>query len=605
MAKDDGLLYCGRLTSMSTVISQWRKATRDASLTPVVASFGLAIAWLLPNFAHPWLAFHRDAWAAAVLALVLLGTTLKDPMRWRCSATVLGLLAVACIPIFQWLSGLIDLFGDAFLSSCYLLGFCLAVWLGENWSRSKGPRPVDVVLSAAAIAALISVGLQLYQMAGLSTGEVLTDIWVLRFSPAQGRPYANMAQPNQLASLLLLGVAGFFWMAWRGWIGRRVLAGVVGVLVVGLALTQSRSAMVTTMLLAITSAILVHKKLVPAVVGRWAAALVIWYAIALLLVYAVSVALGVGDGFALGTRTRNETRWLIWTTFWEAALLEPWTGYGWRHTYEGLMRVFPSHPQFNDWYFEQAHNLFLDLVLWCGIPLGGLLSVAVLLWFRQQRFFARDHGRRIVQGAIVALVVHSFFEYPLYYAYFLLPAGVLIGYLNQTVEPPPRTIAVPKSLSVLVSIMAVTLTALIIHDYLKVEERFAELRFELNKVGKAVGAPPSDLLVLTQWQPLFVSAREKPRPGMSEEDLGLLRAIAMTHPSELTLRQLVYAYGLNGRMDEARYWVDRLCLFSSPSRCARTKEEWLKSLGAEKYEAQKKHRAISSGPSVNMGTPTR
>ena len=408
MAKDDGLLYCGRLTIMSSVISQWRKATRDVPLPPVVASFGLAIAWLLPNFAQPWLAFHRDAWAAAMLALVLLGTILKDPMRWRCSATVLGLLAVACIPIFQWLSDLIDLFGDAFLSSCYLLGFCLAVWLGENWSRSKGPRPVDVVLSAAAIAALISVGLQLYQMAGLSTGEVLTDIWVLRFSPAQGRPYANMAQPNQLASLLLLGVAGFFWMAWRGWIGRRVLAGVVGLLVVGLALTQARSAMVTTMLLAITSAVLVHKKLVPAVVGRWAAALVIWYAIALLLVYAVSVALGVGDGFALGTRTRNETRWLIWTTFWEAALLEPWTGYGWRQTYEGLMRVFPSHPQFNDWYFEQAHNLFLDLVLWCGIPLGGLLSVAVLLWFRQQRFFARDHGRRIVQGAIVALFVHSF-----------------------------------------------------------------------------------------------------------------------------------------------------------------------------------------------------
>jgi hypothetical protein len=46
-------------------------------------------------------------------------------------------------------------------------------------------------------------------------------------------------------------------------------------------------------------------------------------------------------------------------------------------------------------------------------------------------------------------------------------------------------------------------------------------------------------------------------------------------------------------MDEARYWADRLCLFSSPSRCARTKEDWLKSLGAEKYEAQKKHRKRS------------
>lgn len=605
MVKDDELLYCGRLTSMSSVISLWRNATRNVPLTPVVASFGLAIAWLLPNFAQPWLAFHRDAWATAVLALVLVGTILKDPYPWRCSATVLALLAVACIPILQWMSGLIGLFGDAFLSSCYLLGFCLAVWLGENWSRTKGPGPIDVVLSAAAIAALISVGLQIYQMAGLAPGDVLTDIWVLRFSPEQGRPYANLAQPNQLASLLLLGVAGFVWMAWRGWIGRRVLAGVVGLLVVGLALTQSRSAMVTTMLLTIASAVLVHKKLVPPVVGRWAAALVVWYAIALLLVYAVSEALGVGDGFALGTRTRNETRWMLWTTFWEAARLEPWTGYGWRQTYEGLMRVFPSHPQFNDWYFEQAHNLFLDLVLWCGIPLGGLLSVAVLSWFRQQRFFARDNGRRIVQGAIIALFVHSFFEYPLYYAYFLLPAGVLIGYLNQTADSPPRTIAIPKPLSVLVSIMAVILTALIIHDYLKVEERFAELRFELNRVGKPVGAPPSDLLVLTQWEPFFVSAREKPRPGMSEEELGLLKAIATTHPSELTIRQLVYAYGLNGRMDEAHYWADRLCLFSSQSRCARTKEEWLKSLGAEKNEIQKKQRAISSGPSVNMAPPAR
>ena len=50
---------------------------------------------------------------------------------------------------------------------------------------------------------------------------------------------------------------------------------------------------------------------------------------------------------------------------------EPWHGYGWNQTTAAQFRVVDSIH--NKEWVTSAHNLILDIFVWCGIPLGLLI----------------------------------------------------------------------------------------------------------------------------------------------------------------------------------------------------------------------------------------
>lgn len=546
-------------------------------LLATLATLTLAITWLLPNLAQPWLAFHKDAWAAMALACAMLGLGFRLRIEWAVSRAVIFLLLISLVPWLQHWGGLIPLRGDAFMSFAYVLGFALAVAVGENWTRIRPTAPVDFVLGAAAIAALISVGLQLYQMASLAPGNDPTDIWVLRFNPRDGRPYANLAQPNQLATLLVWGLIGFFWMRARGWIRHGLMYLPACILLMGIALTQSRTAMLTLTLFFGVCFFLFWKKLISRSTFRDAVLLFGFFWVALVGVYWISHLLDIGNGFSLQKRTLGETRFFLWRVAADAVAEHPWLGYGWRHTHEGLIEVFPRHPQMANWYFEQAHNLFLDLVLWCGLPLGLLVSGLMLYWLAQHLRQAATPQRRLVLAAVLAVSIHAMLELPLHYAYFLLPTGLLAGYLNQTRTASNSygsSVRIPRIPLLGIMMASCLVLVVIVYDYLRVEARFEILQFELKRIGKREAPPPDDLLILDQWGEMLRVARAKPNPGLSAEELERWEAVALFHPSELTFQKLMFAWSLNGHPERAKYWADRLCLVSPPRKCARLLQEW-------------------------------
>jgi hypothetical protein len=208
-----------------------------------VASTSMALSWLLPNHSQPWLSFHTDAWVASALTLigVFVLARSNDLISW--AGSTLWVLAAACIPWFQLIFGQIHYFGIAWINSAYLLGFGMCVLVGQHWERFAPDSVADFLFLSIGIAAIVSVGLQLYQWLGLD----FESAYIL-FSTGS-RHFGNMAQPNLMASLLLLGVLASGW----GFFTKRLSASVAIVLALfllfGVALTESRTAQLNVVLL--------------------------------------------------------------------------------------------------------------------------------------------------------------------------------------------------------------------------------------------------------------------------------------------------------------------------------------------------------------------
>jgi hypothetical protein len=109
-----------------------------------------------------------------------------------------------------------------------------------------------------------------------------------------------------------------------------------------------------------------------------------------------------------------------WSLFFES----PWYGIGWGRlpSYEFLRAdALPTMPA------NHLHNIVVQLLAETGVFCTiAVMSVAVL-WLLRLLKFPSSMEKQFVLGAVLVLGLHSMTEYPLWYAYFLLPLGVLAG----------------------------------------------------------------------------------------------------------------------------------------------------------------------------------
>lgn len=531
----------------------------------------LAAGWLLPNHYPPWSSFHSNAWVAGFLILMALRALwLRRPSIGLGVADIL-LLVLSFIPLAQYAGGLIPVPNTALLSWLYVLGFALAVVIGRAWAQAEPDAPARQVLAAAALAALVSTALAIYQWVGLTEKDGLTDIWVMYLEPG-GRPYANLGQPNQLATLLLLGLLGVVLLRLAGRSSGATSAVAVGFILFGVALTESRTALLTLTLA--TVFVLAQRKfrLAAAVKSRVAA----YYAFYLLALFghsAVGRLFGIDSASTLVTRTNGEVRFALWKMAWDATTVSPWVGFGIDRSNEGFFQVFQQHPALANLYFEQSHNLILDFVLWFGWPLGLMLTAALVFWFVRCLQVIESTQQLATLGAIFALLVHAMLEFPHHYGYFLWPMGMLIGSVSAAFRP-KIFFAVPwqAAASGLVA-LGVTL-AVLVHDYLNVEASFTELRFEIARIGPKPDDAPPEVWLLTDWPRAIALPRATPRKGMTDAEIREWESLLYFHTSPLVLRKVVGALMLNDRPDEARAWALRSCWLLSAPVCKLVIDEW-------------------------------
>jgi len=524
----------------------------NAARSTALAAFTYALCWLLPNHHVPWTDFYSDAWAACVLwvlAVVVLWRSRHTPvLTWH----ALPLLALACVGIvwLQFAAGLIETLGVAFVGTLYLLGLMLALLVGAVWERWKPGQCADFLFLTVLFGASASLLIQLQQWLQINPG---TAFWL--FIPAPpSRFHGNLGQPNQLASLLCLGVVACAWLHDQRRLAGWVAWGWAALLAVGLALTESRTSWVVvifslTMLLVLRTRLAIPRSLMGGALS--------WAGVFTLCVAALpSVNLWLGRAAELRPLrgiSAAELRLEFWAKLWEALLLRPWSGYGWMQTSFAQFSPDP-YAMVSDGTVRHAHNLVLDLGVELGLPLGLAVCTVLAVWAINGVQRVRQLQQLWMLLFVVALSVHAMLEFPLHYAYFLLPLGLMLGTLNVALKFKPvlSTRVWHAAIALLLTAAGLVIT---VYDYVRIERDFFSLRFEYQKLEKSERPAAPDVVALTHLQDMLWLARVDPDKEHTEQDLERALRTMKLLPSLMANYKLAAMYAFAGQPKQSEYWI--------------------------------------------------
>jgi Virulence factor membrane-bound polymerase, C-terminal/Protein glycosylation ligase len=549
-------------------------------MTLLLGLLVLSVGWLVPGHYVPWMSFQQEWTVAAGAALIGIAAALSAGKHHRWPWAAVLVLGIAGIPPAQWLAGQIRFLSDAVLASLYLCGFALAVVGGAALARTRREDFTTGLFGAFLAAGIVSVGMAATQW--LQLGPISFIDGMAR----GGRAYANLAQPNQLASLLALAVVALLWMYETRRIGAFAACLAAAWLGAGIVMTQSRTGWM--FLIAIAATTLWARRNINTRIGIPAVAVGAAFFVAMVVAWSPVNEVLLLSGGPLEARLQPGTRGTNWTLLAGAALESPWVGYGWGQVRlatlaTALTSVFPEAMLLN------GHNLILDLVLWNGMPLGLLIALA-LSWVFLRHFKAcRSADHWLLLLGVTALVIHAMLEYPLEYAYFLLPLGLMLGAL-EGISDDPRTVRLPRFVYSGLLTIAIALLGWTGVEYMKVEESARQIRFVMLGIGleKVPSVPPPDVTLLTaprEYHRFWVtSARE----GMSPAELEWMRSVAQRYPSPPALLRYALAAGLNGRPQEAIDTLVQICFMHTAPRCSEGRDSWA--------ALQKQHPGLAATP---------
>jgi hypothetical protein len=522
----------------------------------------------MPNHTGPWTAFHGEAWCAfimACLAIVVAVQSYQD-VGWNGLTAALG--ALLLLPWLQFAGGQIPSYGVALMHSMYLLGLLLAIRTGQIWEASDKYAAVKFLFVAAGVGSVISVTIELLQWFAVS----VPGPWVLQVN--NERMFANFGQPNQLGSLLLLGLIGVSWIYWQQKIKPIAAIGLAAFFTMGIALTGSRTAWLNMAIL-----------LVFAVANRetrrkgYLNYLLISFFIMMILsmlsplLHSVLVESAEVSVSAPVLRSMSDPiRTSMWKHLLEASLASPWIGFGWGNFYDAMLLVAKENPSVTT-FFPYGHNLFLDLILWCGYPLGFSLIVFALYWLYKILMKIKTWQQLHMFAFIVVLGVHSMLEFPLYYSYFLLPFGLMVGALYQnTIEK--RGSSFPKVLHLLAVFLVLVFIIQVVRDYLRIEQSLYGLRFETKGIATEISREVPEVLTLPQFSNYLKMARIRPNDSMTTAELEWMDNVVRTIPGAYHMEILAEAYALNKQAQTAAYWLKMICQSASSEICMQMRMKW-------------------------------
>ncbi|WP_374602867.1 Wzy polymerase domain-containing protein [Niveibacterium sp.] len=414
---------------------------------------GLAVPTVLPWRASPQAVFFAE-WSVALLllsAFALSGPFVRGVRPGWWVAPLACAAAVFSDPgAFSWFA--------------YLALGALAVTLASELDADG----VAVVAAGLLIGGLGQSLVGLLQLLGLELGGLITPL-------TRKAVYGNIGQANHFCDLIWLGLSAAVYLRVCRRLSIAAFLPVVTFLSLGSAASASRGAWLYIGAFAVIAGIVGVQR------PRNDRPLVF----ALTIVVLVSVlaqlasALGMFDTFGLvsaasrvGESGSNGQRLHDWTVAWQAIKESPWRGHGFGSFYRlsveaaihGSEKPFPMLA-------EHAHNLPLHLAAEVGLPAVVLFLGAFLIWGAGLLRMPVSNERAFGLCGLSVIGFHSLVEYPLWYAYFIVPAGLLIGIADQG-RPGPRwrLSSWPHFALALTSLVCLTLVMrdwLIVHDALR------------------------------------------------------------------------------------------------------------------------------------------
>lgn len=514
-------------------------------------AFGLLIfasAWLAYDHYRPWVNFHSEALAIFSIGLLAF-SRLSRPARqapMTSPSWLWILIALAVIPWLQWFAGVSLFAGDALLASLYLCAFAVAVALGYTYARDERGSDLTSIFFLVWVIALISAIIGLLQWLGLQ--EALA-MYVVQ-TDFGDRAMGNLGQPNQLATLLLMGLAALVWIYERKHIGGLGLAFGAGFLTLVLVLSQSRAGVVSGLAVAVYLTWKTSRsamRLRPKQIAIWTAS----YLVALQLLPWVHELLMMAGRRDMSLM-RDNGRITIWKQVLAGTLESPWYGFGWNQTPSAHAAGAIAFP--GSLTYTNAHNVVLDLIAWNGIPLGLLLTLMCTYWLASRLLRASEPNGIYALASLIPIGIHSLLEYPFAYAYFLVAGALMVG-ITEAHHPQSKKRFVLLSRPLLAIFIAawLALGCRIVYEYVQVEEDFRVVRFENLRIGRtpAEYQPPNDIYLLSQLGTMLDASRLRPARNMDPADIEKLRTASLRFAYGALAVRYALSLGLNGQPQAA------------------------------------------------------
>ena len=543
-------------------------APRSLSLT-VTACLAVALPTLIAFNVAPSATFFNQAaalagWGGFLLLLSTQGP--RWPHRWSqgtlALSGALAVLFIAALGASVWASAPWSL---SLSSAGTIASAMLAVVIGALAARAGyGGRAFLAFCIALVVAGIASSAIGLVQVfaPNLPDGD-----WVA-ISAIPGRATGNLRQPNHLSSLLLWSIVAVVWLGEVDARYRKVSAVLAVIFIYVIVLSASRTGALGMLTLAAWG--LLDRRL-----SRRARGLLILAPI----VYGAcwwGMTVWANDSHHLfGGQTRfggsgdiSSSRFGIWSNTLSLIRMHPWFGVGFgEFNFAWSLTPFPNRPVA---FFDHTHDIILNFAVELGIPLAlGVIALMVFALWKALGNALAD-GREPADSAtlrvpfqraafvmVIMVGVHSMLEYPLWYAYFLLPTAFAFGLC---LERPDRAdteraaraepnVTRPFVLAGMLLILGGTLA---VYDYMRVVIIFAP---------PADAAPLEKRIADGRHSILFAHHADYAAATVAEHPGQVIQAFGRATHYLLDARlMMAWAKALDekGETDKARYVAQRL-----------------------------------------------
>ena len=427
-------------------------ATLPAFVSVLLATIALALPMLVAYNLPPSATFLNQA--AALIGwggwLTVLAGSMRGPAwpprAWHGESAAgplaalqgaLGVLLMASLvsPLWTQLPWSLALSGAGLIAAAMLAAQVAAALRVAGHSHAAF-RALCIGMVVAGVASSL-VGIVQVYLPAWADGD-----WIAR-SGIPGIAVGNVRQPNHLSSLLLWSLIALVWLGDARGLRRSAVALIGLLLVFGVVLSGSRTGALGMGMLALWG--LLDKRLSrPA---RW---MLVLAPVAYGLIWLGASAWADHSHQVFGAEKRfttkgdiSSSRYGIWANTLALIRMHPWAGVGFgEFNFAWTLTPFPGRPVA---FFDHTHNLPLQFAVEMGLPLAGtvLALLAWALWGAvarakgpRRRSTVASSARSAADDApmlraafmmVLMVLVHSLLEYPLWYAYFLLPAAFAFG----------------------------------------------------------------------------------------------------------------------------------------------------------------------------------
>jgi O-antigen ligase len=411
--------------------------TSSANISLFFIGLMFVLPFIIMHHSLPIPLFYSE-WIAGTLGLLavmpMLRTTRQTMLKQSIKIPQISLVFIGLVAILgmQWAVGMLHSAQYALLVLSYFTWAFLLVLLGNHLRQVLGWEKLATVLSwGLVIGGVINIGIVALQLVTRTGGAIP---WL-----PHSISYGAISQYNHFADFTALATASLIYLYAKGRFSLSFFTLILLCFLVMLSFSGSRSAWLyltaLTIMAGLLQAFAKNQHTAPTETR------IIFKTGLLLLPAFILVQLCIhnllpNELVNLPTERLIEganvsgasVRLSVWYDSLRLFIQSPWLGIGTGTMIaeSSLLLDYPTALAFKSM-FEHAHNLFLHLLAEMGVGAFLIVLTGLILWIRTFKWRELNLETWWLLSLLAVLGIHSMFEYPLWFAYFLGITAILLG----------------------------------------------------------------------------------------------------------------------------------------------------------------------------------